>query len=108
MKLKQVMYGWMMMVLLFTSGVGQKAIAEDGAALFQAKACVACHGPEGKQPINNNIPKLAGQNAGYLIQQIGDIKSGARANGITAQMKPFAEKLKDSEIEAIAGYLSGL
>ena len=106
MKLKKLTCGTA--VLVFSMGVGQSAVAQDGAALFQSKACVACHGPEGKQPINDNIPKLAGQNAGYLKQQLNDIKSGARSNGQVAQMKSFAEKLSDSDIDAISTYLSGL
>jgi len=106
MKSRRLMYGSIFTVIALSPG--RVAMAQDGAALFQSKACIACHGVAGKQPINDTIPKLAGQNAGYLIQQISDIKSGARANGQTAQMKAFAEKLSDSEIEAISNYLSGL
>ncbi|WP_423910256.1 c-type cytochrome [Candidatus Spongiihabitans sp.] len=86
--------------------VGMTAQAQDGAALFMSKACIACHGVEGKQPINDNTPKLAGQNKGYLMTQLQDIKSGARNNGQTAQMKPIVANLSDHDIEAIAEYLS--
>ncbi len=94
-----------LIVLFVSSGT---VSAQDGAALFAGKACLACHGPEGKKPITDVIPKLAGQNKGYLIQQITDIKSGARNNGGTAQMKGIVAGLSDEEIEAIAGYLSTL
>ncbi len=93
-------------VLASTILAGMTAQAQDGAALFMSKACIACHGVEGKQPINDNTPKLAGQNKGYLMTQIKDIKSGARNNGITAQMKPIVANLSDQDIEAIAEYLS--
>lgn len=84
------------------------ANAADGSALYNQRGCVACHGVEGNQPINPNFPKLAGQNKGYLVQQINDIKSGARDNGLTAQMKGIVQAVSDEEIDAIADYLSKL
>lgn len=93
-------------VLVSTILSGVTAQAQDGEALFLSKACIACHGVEGKQPINDNTPILAGQKKGYLITQIQDIKSGVRSNGLTAQMKPLVATLSDGDIEAIAEYLS--
>ena len=84
------------------------SFAQDGAKLYAAKACLACHGADAKSPITDVIPKLAGQNKGYLVQQLKDIKSGARANGGTAQMKSIAAGLSDEDISAIAEYLSKL
>ena len=86
----------------------QVAVAQDGAALYAGKACIACHGADGNTPINDFTPKLAGQNKTYLVQQMKDIASGARSNGQTAQMKGIASALSDDEIEAISAYLSGL
>lgn len=82
--------------------------AADGQALFGQRLCSTCHGPEGKTPIQSAYPKLAGQNKEYLVQQITDIQSGARNNGLTAVMKPIVEKVTAEEIEAIAKYLSGV
>ena len=84
------------------------AIAEDGAALYASKGCLACHGVDAKTSINDNIPKLAGQNKTYTMQQLKDIASGARNNGQTAQMAAIAAGLSDAEIEAISAYLAGL
>ncbi len=99
-------------VLLSTLALNSPASAQDatldGGALYAAKACVACHGVAGKSPITNFIPKLAGQNKGYLIQQLKDIKSGARDNGQTAQMKGIIANVSDDEAKAIAEYLSAL
>ncbi|HEB87734.1 MAG TPA: cytochrome c, partial [Gammaproteobacteria bacterium] len=53
-----------------------------------------------------SYPKLAGQNAAYLVTQMKDIKSGARSNGLTAVMKPIIAGVSDDEINAIAHYLS--
>lgn len=80
--------------------------AMDGAKLFSEKTCNACHGPEGKKPIMPNYPKVAGQNTAYALQQMQDIKSGARANGQSAAMKGVMHLVNDAEMKAIAEYLS--
>lgn len=82
--------------------------AEDGAALYKAKTCVACHGAEGKKGLLPTYPKLNGQNKDYLITQMKDIKSGARANGQSAAMKGVMHLVNDAEIEAIATWLSSI
>ena len=63
------------------------AFAADGAELYKTKTCYTCHGKDGKTPIMPNYPKIAGQNAEYSLQQMKDIKSGARDNGMSAGMK---------------------
>ena len=67
---------------------GAQAQALDGAKLYAEKTCVACHGKGAVKPLMPDYPKLAGQNAKYAERQMLDIKSGARANGNTAAMKP--------------------
>ncbi len=54
--------------------------AQGNAAAGESKVavCAACHGPAGQSTIGAN-PKLAGQSAVYLIKQMNEIKSGARA-----------------------------
>ncbi len=85
-----------------------QVLALDGAGLYKTKTCIACHGPEGRKPIMPNYPKLAGQNKAYLLQQMKDIKSGARNNGNTAAMKGVMHLVSDEEMEALADYLSKL
>ncbi len=84
------------------------AYALDGAALYQAKTCFACHGVDAKTPIMPAYPKLSGQSAVYALQQMKDIKSGARANGMSAAMKAVMQMVSDEEMEAIAQWLEGL
>ncbi|GAB4346454.1 MAG: cytochrome c [Gammaproteobacteria bacterium] len=86
---------------------GGSALA-DGAALYKTKTCIACHGAEGKAPILPTYPKLAGQNEQYLLNQMKDIKSGARNNGQTAAMKGVMHLVSDAEMAEIAKWLSGL
>ena len=84
------------------------AFAADGAALYTAKGCVACHGADAKTPIMPAYPKIAGQSKEYTLQQLKDIKSGARNNGQTAAMKGIVAGISDDDLAAIAEYLSGL
>ena len=82
--------------------------AEDGAKLYAEKTCNACHGAKGDKPLMPNYPKVAGQNAAYIEQQMQDIKSGARSNGQTAAMKGVMHLVNDAEIKAISVFLSKL
>ena len=84
------------------------AMAADGAALYTAKGCTACHGADAKSPIMPAYPKIAGQGKEYIIQQMTDIKSGARNNGQTAAMKGIMASVSEDEIKTLAEYLSGL
>jgi cytochrome c len=87
-------------------GLAADAFAADGAALYQEKICNTCHGPAGKQPILPVYPKLAGQNAPYLLQQMKDIRDGTRTNGLSAAMKAVVSSVTDDQFEAIANWLS--
>ena len=94
-----------MAVLLASTG---SVMAADGGALYTAKGCMACHGADAKSPIMPTYPKIAGQGKEYIVQQMSDIKSGARNNGQTAAMKGIMAGVTADEISAIADYLSGL
>ncbi len=91
--------------LVFGAGA---AAALDGEQLYQTKTCFSCHGKDAKTPILPTYPRLAGQNAAYAAQQMKDIKSGARANGMAAAMKGVMHLVSDEEIDAIAQWLSTL
>jgi len=83
-------------------------MAADGATLYKTKTCTACHGKDGKTPIMPSYPKIAGQNAAYALQQMKDIKSGARSNGQTAAMKGVMHLVSDEEMKALADYVATL
>lgn len=82
--------------------------AADGAALYQSKTCVACHGKDGKTPLLPSYPKIAGQNAAYVLQQMKDIKSGARNNSESAAMKGIMHLVSDEEMQTLADYVASL
>jgi len=94
--------------LLLAMGLGADTYAADGAELFKAKTCWACHGKDAKSPIMPSYPKLAGQNADYAFNQMQDIKSGARNNGQTAAMKGVMGLVSEEEMRKIADWLSTL
>lgn len=72
------------------------------AASGQAKAalCSACHGPSGNSA-NPEWPRLAGQSAVYIAEQLKLFRSGVRDNPI---MKPLAASLSDQDIDDLAVY----
>jgi cytochrome c len=105
MKPKLMMFASLAAVL--SLGIAGSAVAaDDGAALFKSKNCISCHGADAKTPIMPIYPKLAGQNAEYLLNQMKDIKSGARNNGQTAAMKAIIGLVSEEEMKAIAQWLS--
>ena len=72
------------------------------AASGEAKAalCSACHGPNGNS-VNPEWPRLAGQSAVYIAEQLRLFRSGVRDNPI---MKPLAASLSDQDIDDLAVY----
>ena len=79
-------------------------LAQGDAAAGQAKSalCGSCHGADGNSPLAMN-PKLAGQSARYMVKQLQDFKSGARAGAIMASM---VLSLSDQDMEDIAAWYS--
>jgi cytochrome c len=81
------------------------AVAQDGKALYTAKGCAACHGPTGAQTLMPVYPKIAGQNADYVVAQLKAFKAQERKSGQSALMWGMAAPLSDAEITAIAKWL---
>ena len=70
----------------------------DGAT--KAAVCAACHGPNGNS-VNPEWPRLAGQSAVYIAEQLRLFRAGVRDN---PTMKPLAAALKDQDIDDLAVY----
>ena len=99
-------------VVLAAFAFGSVASAASGKRLYMT--CAACHGKDGKTPLMPAYPKIAGQNKAYVLQQIKDIMSGARANGqsdamkgvlVTPEGKP---RFSDEDLDVLADYVSKL
>ena len=88
--------------------LGTAAIAADGAELYKTKTCWSCHGKDAKTPLLPIYPRLAGQSADHAFNQMKDIKSGTRANGMSAAMKGVMGLVNEEEMRAIADWLATL
>lgn len=62
--------------------------------------CMACHTVDGSRGAATN-PILAGQHGDYLVKQLREFKSGARANAI---MQGFASQLSDDDMRNVAAF----
>ncbi|MCU7904255.1 MAG: c-type cytochrome [Candidatus Thiodiazotropha sp. (ex Epidulcina cf. delphinae)] len=82
--------------------------ALDAEGLYKERACIACHGAEGKMPVMTEYPKIAGQPAPYILAQMKDIKSGVRNNAHAVAMKNAMHLINDAEMAVIAEWLAGL
>ena len=82
------------------------APASDGAALYMAKTCNACHGADGNTTIMPTYPRIGGQGVEYLVAQMKDIKSGARNNAQSGVMKGIIANVSEEEMRAIAEWLA--
>jgi cytochrome c553 len=96
-------------------GTADAAKAARGQQLYQGgdkvsgvAACMACHGPAGTGNPAAMFPVLSGQHSAYVVKALKDFRSGARANDPANMMRDIAAKMSDSDIEAVAEYISGL
>lgn len=91
--------------VLVVLGLGSALAAGDADKGKQkaAQVCGACHGPEGNKPSAPDQPVLAGQYPDYLVQALGDYKSGRRSNPI---MKGFAAQLSKQDMEDLAAWFA--
>jgi len=90
---------------IFRGGIREKGIP----------ACSACHLPTGSGNALAGFPRLGGQHGDYIATQLkgyraaADGDTSARANdGDAKPMRSIAARLSDSEIAALANYISGL
>jgi cytochrome c553 len=83
-----------------------KQIFQEGAPEANVPACAACHGPEGQGEGPN--ARLAGQLFPYTIKELKNWSSERGADSQAAVMAPIARALSESQIVAIAAYLSYL
>lgn len=74
----------------------------DGTTL----ACGACHGPDLRGV--GAIPGIAGRSPSYVVRQLFDIQSGARAGAAVAPMREVVQRLSADDMLAIAAYLATL
>lgn len=86
------------------AGSAWAADTEAGRKIADAQ-CAACHGKDGKTPVDPTYPKLAGQYPDYLAKALNDYASGARKNAIMGGM---AKPLSKSDVQNLAAYFASL
>lgn len=82
------------------AGTTDEAFLRD--ARERASFCIRCHGEDGNS-VMPLVPNLAGQNAYYLLEQIGRFASGRRADYI---MTPLARRFAPDDVAVVALYFS--
>lgn len=91
---------------------GEPALLARGAEIFNngiaengVVACLACHGPNAEG--NGTFPRLAGQHANYIVEQIKVFKnSDQRPRG--APMKQITHALSEQDMLAVAEYVESI
>jgi cbb3-type cytochrome c oxidase subunit III len=82
-----------------------KKIFEGGVPSANVPPCASCHGPDAKG--NGAIPRLAGQLYPYIVTQLTSwAKERTETN--SSIMAPIAHGLTESQINAVAAYVSYL
>ena len=97
------------------SGTANKDKVKAGEKIYRGgimasgvAACSGCHGPTGEGNSAAKFPRIAGQHAKYAIKQLKAFRAGSRNNDPGKMMRNVAAKMSDTEIEAVAEYISGL
>ena len=72
------------------------------AGAAKATMCFACHGPNGNS-VSPVFPRLAGQNAVYIVEQLHLFRAGIRQNPM---MSAMAAGLTDQDIDNLAVYFA--
>lgn len=88
-----------------TSDIG-KNLFTNGDTARGILPCGSCHGAIQSGDIA--APVIAGQESGYLAQQLQAWRSGERSNSLGGVMNLAAKSLNDAEIAALAEYVAGL
>ena len=91
-----------MSLLISMAFTPARAESDLEAGKTKSATCVACHSVDGNS-VNPEWPKLAGQHAGYLIQQLLYFSNGERDNAI---MKGITANLTDQDREDLAAYFA--
>ncbi len=80
--------------------------ATDGASLY--KACVGCHGINGDKAALGKSQIIKGWDESKIEKALQGYKAGTYGGPMKGVMKGQAARLSDTDIKALAGYISTL
>jgi cytochrome c553 len=84
--------------------VARGGVLAGGGGAGATHRCAACHGPDLKGA--GRIFPIAGRSPSYVVRQLYDMQSGARAGGAAQLMKPTVARLSVEDMVAIAANLA--
>ena len=85
-----------------------KKLYQTGDRSKAITACITCHGPNARGNPAQLYPSLAGQHSDYLVKSLKAFRSKERQNDSNEVMRQITAKLSDTDIQALAQYLSTL
>lgn len=90
-----------------TNEIGKKIFLK-GNITEMVMTCAYCHGVTGKglDPSTGMYPVVGGQHKAYLLKQLKDFREDDRYNSPNVIMNRILRSLSDSELEALAEYIS--
>lgn len=91
-----------------TAAMAQGVTGDAGAGAKKVAMCIGCHGLPGYQasfPEVYKVPKIAGQNAKYIVAALNGYRSGDRKH---PSMRGIAGSMTDQDIADVAAYYEAL
>jgi cytochrome c553 len=91
-----------------TVASAQEVKGDAGAGAKKIAMCIGCHGLPGYQssfPEVYKVPKIAGQNAKYIVAALNGYRSGERKH---PSMRGVAGSMNDQDMADVAAYYEGL
>lgn len=83
-----------------------KQLIHQGDKKRNINACVSCHQNDLKGA--GPVPRLAGQHAKYLYDQLKAFQTGERSNDPHQQMRSVSDSLTEQEMKQLSRYLSAM
>lgn len=90
------------------TSIAQEVKGDAGAGAKKVAMCIGCHGLPGYQssfPTVYKVPKIAGQNAKYIVAALNGYKSGDRKH---PSMRGVAGSMSDQDMADVAAYYERL
>jgi cytochrome c553 len=90
------------------TSIAQEVKGDAGAGAKKVAMCIGCHGLPGYQssfPTVYKVPKIAGQNAKYIVAALNGYKTGDRKH---PSMRGIAASLSDQDMADVAAYYEKL
>lgn len=96
-------------------GAADPKLVENGERIYKGgvaergvPACIACHSPSGDGNAAARYPKIGGQHAAYVVNQLKAYAAGERSSDPNQMMRNVAGALTEEEMQAVASYVQGL